>query len=94
MNPVQVTHNMDSGRFEVSIEGHLAALDYRLRNGRIVFTHTGVPSSLEGRGIGSALARAGLEYASQSDLKVIPLCPFVRSYIDRYQQYQDLVETR
>lgn len=94
MTPVQVTHNMNSGRFEVSAEGHLAALDYRLRNGRIVFTHTEVPSALEGRGIGSALARAGLEYARQSDLKVIPLCPFVRGYIERHSQYHNLVETR
>lgn len=94
MPAVNVTHNIDAGRFEVHLDGHVAGLDYRLRNRRIVFTHTGVPSALEGRGIGSALVRAGLDYARGSSLKVVPLCPFVRSYIERHPQYQDLVETK
>ena len=89
---VQVVHNEGDHRFEVEMDGHLAELDYQRSGNEILFTHTGVPSALEGRGIGSALARAGLEYARAEGLTVVPLCPFVRSYIDRKPEYQPLVK--
>jgi predicted GNAT family acetyltransferase len=91
--PTTVTHQPDQSRFVVIQDGETAELTYRGGdNGEpIVFTHTGVPTVLEGRGIGSALARAGLEYARANNLEVVPLCSFVRSYIERKPEYQDLV---
>jgi predicted GNAT family acetyltransferase len=65
---------------------------YHTEGDQIIFTHTGVPSALEGRGIGSALAKAGLEYARAQGMAVVPLCPFVRSYIERKPEYQPLVQ--
>ena len=50
-----------------------------------------MPAALEGRGIGGALAKAGLEFARANHLQVVPLCPFVRSYIERKPEYQPLV---
>ncbi len=90
-NPVEVVHNENAQRFEVQQDGALAELDYRRAGNQIIFTHTGVPGDLEGRGIGSALAKAGLAYARANGLEVVPLCPFVRSYIERKPEYQDLV---
>ena len=90
-NPVEVVHNENAQRFEVQQDGALAELDYRRAGNQIIFTHTGVPGALEGRGIGSALAKAGLAYARENGLEVVPLCPFVRSYIERKPEYQDLV---
>jgi uncharacterized protein len=87
-----VQHNEAAHRFEVQQDGHLAELTYRRSGNQIIFTHTGVPSELEGRGIGSALARAGLDYAKAESLTVVPLCPFVRSYIERKPEYQPLVQ--
>jgi predicted GNAT family acetyltransferase len=90
--PLTVHHNEAANRFEVQQDGHLAELDYRRSGNQIIFTHTGVPAELEGRGIGSALARAGLEYAKEQGLAVVPLCPFVRGYIERKPEYQPLVQ--
>ncbi len=92
--PVSVHNNREANRFEVKKDGELAELDYQLQDDRIIFTHTGVPDSLEGQGIGGALAKAGLTYAREHNLQVVPLCPFVRSYIERKPEYQDLVSTR
>jgi predicted GNAT family acetyltransferase len=61
-------------------------LNYYLSGGVIVFTHTGVPSALEGRGIGSALVRAGLEFARKNNLKVKSLCWFVDKYMRRHPE--------
>lgn len=90
--PVTVAHEPDKHRFVVQQDGETAELTYRSGTaGQIVFTHTGVPTALEGRGIGGALAKAGLDYARANSLEVVPLCGFVRSYIERKPEYQDLV---
>jgi uncharacterized protein len=86
-----VVHNHEASRFEIVVGGDTAVLDYALTDGRIVFVHTGVPPALEGRGLGSELARAGLEFARSQALRVEPRCPFIRSYIGRHPEYQPLV---
>ena len=86
-----VKHNPQAGRFEVEREGNLAVLEYLLQEGKIVFIHTGVPSALEGQGIGSRLARAGLDHARAQGLKVVPLCSFIAAYIQKHPEYQDLL---
>jgi len=50
-----------------------------------------VPKALEGRGIGSALARGLLDLARAQKLKVKPLCPFVAGYIKKHPEYADLL---
>lgn len=87
----QVIDNPAERRFEIQIDGHLAVAEYVLSPGRIVFTHTLVPEALQGRGLGSRLARAALEHARAHQLGVVPLCPFIRSYIERHPEYQPLV---
>jgi uncharacterized protein len=87
-----VIHNEEETRFEVRLHGRLAELTYRITNERIIFTHTGVPPALEGRGIGGALAKTGLEYAREQNLGVIPLCPFVKGYIAQHPEYKPLIK--
>jgi uncharacterized protein len=87
-----VKHNPDLGRFEIQVDGHLAVLEYRLEGHTVIFTHTGVPAVLEGRGIGSQLARSGLEYAQEKSLQVVPVCWFVAGYIQRHPEYQGIVK--
>ena len=88
---VAVDHRPERHRFEAHVDGHVAVLDYLRVGDSLVFTHTEVPEQIEGRGIGSALARAGLEYVRDHDLVAAPLCPFVREYIRRHSEYRDLV---
>lgn len=91
--PVEVVHNMDARRFEIELDGQLARLDYRRADGKLFLVHTEVPAAREGRGYGSKLTRAALEYAEGEGLPVVPSCPFVHSYIQRHPEYQKLVES-
>lgn len=88
----EIRHNIAASRFELQIGGNIAVLEYSLQGDTITFTHTGVPGELEGRGIGSQLARAGLEYAREKVLKVVPVCWFVAGYIERHTEYQSLIK--
>jgi predicted GNAT family acetyltransferase len=85
----------DANRYELRLGGHLVGLAaYRRRNGRIVFTHTEVDPSCEGRGFGSRLAAAALDDAEREGLEVVPLCPFIAHYIERHPGYERLVPSR
>ena len=88
-----VKHNELSHAFEVTQDGQLAVLEYYRQDDAIIFTHTGVPEELEGQGVGSALTRTGLDYARAQNLRVVPQCPFVRGYLERHPEYQDLVRS-
>jgi predicted GNAT family acetyltransferase len=86
-----ITHNIAKHRFEVRIDGHEGELTYQLDGNRILFTHTGVPDEFQGRGIGAALVKAGLDYAAEQKFRVVPMCSFVAAYIKRHPQYQPLL---
>jgi uncharacterized protein len=87
-----VEHNTAAGRFEIRQGELVAVLEYEIVGNEIAMFHTGVPPELEGRGLGSQLARAALEYARIRGLRVIPQCSFVHTYIARHPEYASLVE--
>lgn len=91
MADLQITHNADERRYEAWDGGKLAGFAaYIPAQDLIVFSHTEVEPAYEGRGVGSALARAGLDDVRRRGLKAMPLCPFVRAWIMRNPEYADL----
>ena len=87
-----VTHNPEENRFELTLDGHLAVLDYIMMGDIIIFTHTGVPPEIEGGNVGVKLAQTGLEYARQNGLWVRSKCWFMSKYLRRRPEYQDLLK--
>lgn len=89
----EIRNNEEKKRFEYQVAGHTAIADYILtKDGRIVLTHTEVPKSMEGQGIGSKLAKAAFTYAKENELKVMPLCPFMASFVRRHRdEYADML---
>lgn len=88
---IEVVRNAAAGRFEVRLDGALAYAEYRDLQSGVLFPHTEVPTAFEGRGVGSALVRAGLAYAREKGAKVIPVCTFFAGYIARHPEHHDLV---
>ena len=92
MGENNVVDNRAENEFELEVDGHRAIAAYQLEGDTITFTHTLVPKKLEGRGVGSKLIRAALDSARDRRLKVIPICPFVKAFIERHPEYRALVE--
>lgn len=86
-----VTINTDASRYEMRVEGHIAFVTFRRAPDRIMLLHAEVPAELEGRGIGSRLAKATLDAVRAEGLKVVPRCSFIAAYIQRHPEYQDLL---
>jgi predicted GNAT family acetyltransferase len=87
----EVKDNPTKSQFEMIVEGHTALAAYRLKPGVLTFTHTEVPKELGGRGIGSQLAKGALDQVRERGLEVVPLCPFIKAYIEKHPAYQDLL---
>lgn len=86
-----IINNPNGHRFETTVDGHVAVLNYKQDGRSITFIHTKVPEKLAGRGVGSALAKASLKYAREQGLQVIPKCEFVASHIEKHPEFADLV---
>jgi uncharacterized protein len=92
MTEPQVLDAAESSRFEIHVDGRLAGFAvYRLEHGRIHFIHTEIDDAFAGQGLGGKLVRAALDAARARGLAVIPQCPFVRSWIQKHEDYVDLV---
>ena len=87
LEQLEVQNNEDRHRFETHVGEQVAYLEYMLAKEQIVYTHTEVPENLEGQGIASRLAQTALEYAQEKQLKVLPLCPYIR----RHPEYKPLL---
>lgn len=98
MSSQEIIDNVQSHRYELLVDGEAAGFaEYRLRppHGtgapRVVFTHTEVDPAYGGRGLGGALAKGALDDVRAKGAVAVPLCPFIKRYIERHPEYQDLV---
>lgn len=87
----EVRDNTAHHRFELVVDRHLAFSEYTLDGDVLTFTHTIVPPSLQGTGVGSRLVEGALTQVRARGLKVRPDCSFVRAYIGRHPEWQDLL---
>jgi len=93
MSDVKTVHKAEAHRYEGWCDGELAGFaEYQLTDQLVVFTHTEVDDRFEGRGVGSAIARAALEDVRDTGThKVLPLCPFIKSWIGKHEDFRPLV---
>lgn len=88
---VAVEHDPSAQRFTARVDGHQAELDYLLRDGAMVITHTGVPVPIGGRGIASQLTRAAFEHARGEGWKIRPVCTYAAAWAKRHPEYASLL---
>jgi predicted GNAT family acetyltransferase len=93
---VDVVDLPDRSRYQATVDGEPAGFTYYEREGtdRIVFVHTEVDPAYEGKGVGSAIARAALDDVRRQGLVAVPVCPFFATFIRRHPEYADLTRPR
>jgi predicted GNAT family acetyltransferase len=89
---IAVQDNPGESRYELVLDENVVGeILYRLAPDRVVLLHTEVLPSLENKGLGARLVAGALDDIRARGLHVVPICPFVRSYIRRHPDYADLV---
>ena len=92
LDALNVIHNEAEGQFETWIDGQLSKLDYMQDGNTMVITHVGVHPEHRGQGVAGKITEVALEYAKQKSYRVIPMCPYVATYIRRHRQYLELTK--
>ena len=93
MTKVQLKINGEKGFFYIDINGKQEATMTFVFAGvdKIIIDHTEVNSGNEGKGLGKMMVAEAVEYAREKNIKIIPLCPFVKKVIDKNAEYQDVL---
>ena len=87
-----VRDNPELQRYEAIVDGKLAgSILYRELDDTLILVHTEVEEGFEGQGIGSRLIAATLDDIRARGLRMRPLCPFVKAYLERHPEYDDLI---
>jgi hypothetical protein len=78
-----IQHDPAAHRFTTTVEGWEAVLEYRLTDGVMSITHTGVPAPIAGRGVAAELMRAAVGAANQAGWEIDPLCSYAAAFLRR-----------
>ena len=89
---IEIADNPADRRFEISVDGQLAGfVVYRDEDGTRALVHTEVDPAFKGQGIGGMLAVGVLDQLRERGEQIIPICPFIASYIRKHPEYADVV---
>ncbi len=88
---MDVTNNRAESRFELPTDAGPAIAAYAVDGEVVTFTHTVVPHEAEGKGVGSQLIAGALAQVRADGHRIRPACAFVRAYVERHPEVQDLV---
>jgi len=88
---MQVKDNKVKQRFEAEVDGYTAFIDYKIVKDVIHLIHTEVPKEIGGRGVAGEMTEAVLMQIELRGLKVKPLCPYIKKYIERNPEWQEIV---
>ena len=95
MSSITITRvdNDTKGLYMAQVEGvdEVGELTFS-RPTLVIVDHTGVPDSLRGKGVGSALAERVVADARAEGFRIVPLCPFFKAQAMRHPDWADVVQ--
>ena len=90
MEQAQVRDNRQLQRFELPVEDQVVFADYRRQPGRLVITYVEAPPELRGTGAAGRLMQGMMEEVRLEGIKVLPLCPYAKAWMQRHPEFKDL----
>ena len=92
LKDITFDHDEERQTFDAIIDDEHAVLEYRSnKEGKIFINHTEVPESLQGRGVAGILVQHVFDYIRENNMRMIPVCPYVKSYLKKHPENMDLV---
>lgn len=83
---LNVEHDKDVHKYSARVHGDEAVVTYLEEGDAVVFTHTVVPESLRGQGVGEELVRQAVADVRRQGREVVASCPFVQHYLEKHPQ--------
>lgn len=90
---MEIQHDLTNQRFFTIVEGKEAYLQYLIVDKNVLnYYKTYVPNELRGKGIAGKIVEAAMNYARENNLKIIPTCSYVDTFIERHKNFEDLIK--
>lgn len=90
---VEVTRNDDENRYELTIDDHIAGYsEFSFDGDDLVVLHTETLPGYQDRGVASILTERLLSDARESGQHIIVKCEFVRGYLQKHPEWNDVVD--
>lgn len=89
---LEVIKNDKTNRFELTVDGFIAFIDFKQVDQLIKLIHTEVPDELGGRGVAAALVEKTLVYLETNQFTLYPYCPYVYAYIKKHPEWKRVVD--
>ncbi|RYZ83662.1 MAG: N-acetyltransferase [Proteobacteria bacterium] len=83
--------NNEENQFELTLDNGTGIIEYSRKGDSIYLTHTEVPAQMQGKGVATKLVEHTLNYIKSHNLTVVPMCSFVRKFMDNHEEYHDLL---
>lgn len=91
MTEPTVTHG--HRQYEITVDGvHAGLAAYTDRGDQRIFHHTEIDAAFGGRRLGTKLIAAALADTRAAGKRIVPTCSFVAAYIDKHDEYRDIVD--
>lgn len=58
---------------------------------KFIIDHTSVEEQHSGKGFAKKLVIAGVEYARENNVKIIPLCPYAKARFEKDKEIRDVL---
>lgn len=86
---LDIKHLPEKNRFETTVDGFTAFVNYRIANEALDILHTVVPRAIEGQGIAAALVKQAYDYARANDMRCQATCSYAVVWLRRHPDYVD-----
>jgi predicted GNAT family acetyltransferase len=58
---------------------------------KFIIDHTEVHPDFKGEGVGKKMVKAAVDFAKENKLKIIPLCSFAKSVIEKKPEFHEVL---
>ncbi|WP_320537615.1 GNAT family N-acetyltransferase [Pseudarthrobacter sp. IC2-21] len=93
MGAITIGNNPDRERFEVLDAGKVVGKAwYKAYDAdgpaERIFYHTVINEGRAGQGLAGRLAKVALDETVAAGLRIVPVCPFIKSYVSKHPEYE------
>lgn len=93
MSDTEQTVTQATDRFQITVDDQTAGFAQFLdREGRRIFFHTEIGEDYGGQGLGGTLVGDAVRQSVDAGLTIVPVCPFVKKYLEQNTEHAGHVE--
>lgn len=78
-------------QFEISVDNHLATIEYSLQERKIFLTKIHIPEEIKEDDFQNTFIKTVFENIEERNLRVVPTCPAIAIFIRKNKQYRGLL---